>query len=1041
MFMKRKTHFLLELLFLFVSMCAYAQNKEIVVTGIVTDVNEEALIGASVLVKGTGNGTITGVDGRFSLKVANPNATLEISSVGYTTKRVDLKKRTSIKVLLEEDVEMLDEVVVIGYGSMKKSDLTGSVSSIKSDDIDQVKGGSFLESMQGKIAGVMVSSSSGEPGAGIDISIRGANSINAGCQPLYIIDGMQVDVNSSEIASNSYGNSATYNPLSSIDQNDIESIEVLKDASATAIYGSRGANGVVLVTTKSGNSNKSAVHLNMRWGLSNVMNRLDMLGGQEYVDYCFSRQPGVWGKDTDGDGVEDIPMSIEGATVHDWQDEVYRTALTQSYSVSYDGGNQKTSFSSSVGYLNQQGVVKKNDFTRYTARVKVEHKANKYIQLGTNINFSYQENKGITSSGGNGQFWGILQSIIMFRPVTPLDMGEIPVDDPVNAGMSDPMSFINDAKKTNSFTRLMADAFANIKFTKHLSFRTQVNGNFTFSEDKGWYPKNTSWGNLSGGKNMLTTANSLSWQNSNVLTYQRVFNKKHSLNVMLGAECSEYNIRTTGIQVDNFPIDGDMSDMIDMGVALPNMPRYTHNRSTRASLFGRVNYVFDNRYLFTTTIRRDGSSKFGKNNKYAYFPSVAFAWRISNEKFMENISAISNMKLRLTYGVTGNDRIPYYQSMSRTENSYSSTVSGKGLGLALSTLPNPDLKWETTHQYNVGLDLGFLKNRISVNADLYYKRTTDMLLNADVASQIGSYKQWQNIGSVDNKGLEIGLSTVNIRNRNFSWSTDLNFNMNRNKVRSLGNVSFIPVQANGTQMKNVGRVIVGESIGTGYGYVWDGIYQVSDFIDVENGTLKEGVPAFSGNKVSPGTMKFKSLDGDMVVDAIHDQKVISHSEPKHFGGMNNKFSYKGFDLAIFFQWSYGNEILNIARLKTEGRATANSNITKDAYYNFWTPDNQGGIYPRVDDPNSRECSTYYVEDGSYLRLKNVTLGYQIPKKMLRKVGISSARVYVSGDNLLTFTNYSGIDPEVSYHNGLLTGLDNQVYPRARTFNFGINLNF
>lgn len=1030
---------LIVLLSITMSVTSYAQEH--IVTGVVRSANEEAVIGASVIEKGTHNGTATNVQGKFSLRVSNPNTILEISSVGYVKQSVSVKKRKKIQVMLEEDANLLDELVVVGYGNLKKSDLTGSMNSLKNEDITDVKSGSFLESMQGKVAGVMISSASGEPGAGVNISIRGANSINAGTQPLYVIDGMQVDVNSSEIASgSSYGNNTTYNPLASINQDDIESIEILKDASAAAIYGSRGANGVIIVTTKSGNkSSKSKVALNMYWGISTVTKTIEMLEGQEFLDYIFKRSPTSWGIDTDGDGEKDMPFSAEGLPSHNWQDEIYRTAITQSYSVSFDGGNSKTNFSSSLGYLNQEGVVLGNDFKRYNARVKVNHNATKRIQLGSNINISYQESEGITSSGGNGQFWGILQSIIMFRPVNPKNLEDLPIDDPHNAGMSNPMAFINDAEKSTTFLNVMADAFVDVKLTKYLNFHSQVNGKVTSSEDKAWYPITTSWGYNTNGKNFNGSANSISWQNSNTLTWNRVFQKKHSFNVMLGAECSGYDIKTKNFTVENFPFDGDMSDMPDMGTTMPAMPNYNHNKSTRASLFGRVNYVFNNRYLFTTTLRRDGSSKFGANNKYAYFPSAAFAWRISEENFMKNIDFISNLKLRLSYGVTGNDRIPYYQSLSRTDVANASNETGKQLGLALSSLPNPDLKWETTQQYNIGLDLGLLKNRISLTADFYYKRTDDMLLNADVPSQIGTFKQWKNIGSVDNRGFEVALSTTNIKTRDFSWRTDINFNMNKNKVRSLGGVSFIPVTAKGTTMKNAGRVIEGHPIGTAYGYIMEGVYQKDDFD--ENGNLKSGVTAISGRTVKPGWLKYKDLSGDGIVDAEHDQTIISHSAPKHFGGMNNRFHYKDFDFSFFFQWSYGNEVLNLAKLKMEG-FTNNNNVTKDFYHNRWTEENPTNYRPAIGDSNAAtDCSTYYVEDASYLRLKNVTLGYNVPSKWLKKNRISRIRLYVSADNLLTFTNYSGSDPEVSYNDPLLTGLDNQVYPRSKTFNLGINLQF
>ena len=565
-------------------------------------------------------------------------------------------------------------------------------------------------------------------------------------------------------------------------------------------------------------------------------------------------------------------------------------------------------------------------------------------------------------------------------------------------------------------------------------------GTILNSKTEEWYPSTTSWGYSKNGMAVVAESGAESWQTSNTLTYA-ISRGKHYFNAVLGFELRGYTATRLSTRAEGFEnqsFNGAFD--IGQGSVFPENVQTNRERNTSESEFLRLNYTLAEKYIFTASIRRDGSSKFGKNNKYGYFPSAAFAWSIGKEEFMKQQKIFSDMKLRLSYGVTGNDRIPAYQSLSRTDKTYySGDNNSVQLGLSPSEISNPDLKWETTYQLNGGLDISMFRNRLSIEADVYYKKTKDMLLHADVPSQIGSYRQWQNIGQVDNKGFELTINTVNIQKRNFTWSTSLNFNLNRNKVVSLGDVSSIPVKVAGGHITEVGRVMVGHPIGSGWGYVFDGIYQQSDFD--ERGNLKEGVPSFAGITVKPGDMKFKDIAGnDNVIDPNNDKTVIANSDPKHFGGMTNSFTFKNFDLSFMFQWSYGNDIINIGRYRYEGFVGYN-NVSTDYWRNRWTEERPGNRYPSLNGEGKTEMSSYYVEDGSYLRLKNLTVGYTLPAHITRKIGLSHLRIYVTAENLFTCTGYSGYDPEVSFWNRLIPGLDYTNYPRARSVFFGVSIKY
>ena len=1020
------------------------------VKGIVRSSNGDVLTGVSVMIKGADRAVQTDAQGNFTIKTVRGKI-LTITHVGFAPQELTITGGEFLNITLSAAVSGLDEVIVIGYGTQKKGDLTGSVSTIKENEIRQSKAVSFMEAMQGRAAGVQVTSSSGEPGAGVTVNIRGANSFSSGTQPLYVIDGVQVDINNDEVARSNFGSTAMSNPLSGINPADIVSIEILKDASATAIFGSRGANGVIMVTTKSGKANTSVVEVNAYAGLSERTRKFDMIGPQAYAEYRFATNPAdlQFAIDKNGDNIGDTVRDVTKEPSHDWQDEVLRRALTQSYHVSYSGGSAKTTFSINAGYLNQEGLVRKNKFERYTVGFKVNHNASNKIRLGATLNASHGISSGAAGNGGNGVMnWnGLFHAFLLYRPVGVPQPGQLLTDPDGAQGaqIGSPIDFINFSYKTSPLTRLQSDLSADYKISKGLTFTARAGAIFTFSANREFYPATTSWGFADNGIAMLNNSESINWYQTNTLTYNTRFGKDHLFTAMGGFELNDYDARLFNMQGRGFDIQSiNVVDNIATAKVLSQLPNTSHYGYNRVSVFGRVNYGWRDRYLLTATLRQDGSSKFGVNHKYALFPSGAIAWKMSNEPFMKKQKVVSDAKLRASFGVTGNDRIPPYQSLANTANAfYSNANGGSSIGAAPNTPENPALKWETTYQYDAGIDLSFFKGKINLTADVYLKKTKDLLIEADVSGQTGYMKQWRNMGQVDNKGLELTLNTENIHTRNFNWNTNFNISFNKNKVRSLGNVSYLPVTVNNTLISQVGRVIAGEQIGTGYGYVFSGVYQLSDFDKQTNGTylLKQGVAPITGRTVQPGDLKFKDVNGDGVVNSS-DYAVISNSNPLHYGGLSNNFQYKNFELSVMLQWSYGNDLINTSRYKYELGSGNIPSLSADFWYNRWTPTNPTNTHPALLGQGKLDMSSYYVADGSFLRMKNVTLAYVItPKAFLKKAGITACRVYLTAENLYTWTGYYGFDPEVVSYSQLLPGIDNIAYPRSKTFTLGLTVKF
>lgn len=1055
--MKNNSFFYLILFCLF---CLFSQigNAQNTITGTVKDGNGIPLPGASIILKNTKIGTTSDFDGKFTIKVPKEGAVLSCSYVGMQTYDVVIINQTTIDIVLLEQKNVLDEVVVVGYGQkVKKSDLTGSVGTIKKEAFEQAQKISVLEGMQGRLSGVQITSESGEPGSGMNIVIRGGNSLNSDNQPLYVIDGVQIEAKNSEIASGQFASSSTLSPLSSLNPNDIESIEILKDASSTAIYGSRGANGVVVITTKQGKAGVANISFSHTLAISNASKSLDVLNGKEYAEMRFLTTPtnALYGVDINGDTVLDQPRVYPETETVNWQNEALRTGIARNYNFAFSGGSEKSNYSSSFSYFNNDAIIKGTGYDRYNASVNVNQKVKSFLSTGGSLNFSQTTNSGAALTGGNGDFNGLLQSILLFNPIliTPENQdSEFQV-------LTNPYNMLTDAYKNVKFNRLLMSGYAEVKFNENLNFRATIGGNTTGSKSKEFYGKETSWGRVENGKGLIKDVRSDLIFSRNILNYNKKFNKNHRFNFMGAFEFEKSNQESFAISTSGY-ID-ETTGINDISKALViDTPESFRESSTRTSVLSRINYYLTNKYIFTASFRADGSSKF-RNDKWGYFPSAAFAWKMNNEKFMKKLRGINEAKLRISAGVTGNDRIPI--GVSYNQASGTDYASGGSIikGISPTYFADNNLTWETTTQFDAGLDLGFLKNRISATFDVYYKKTNDLLFNAEVRPSSGQGSRWINIGEIENKGIEFSLNSTNIQFGKFRWETNINFTMNQNKILSLGNVNQTPITINGSHLRDVAVLQVGQSIGTGYGYIFDGIYQYEDFssiLDASNNpvaledideanlsnykfTLADGVPSIAGRTVRVGDFKYKDLNGDGKVDLANDRGIISQSNPKHFGGITNLFAFNNFEFSFLLRWSYGNEVLNGSRVNLESGDQVQFNLTREYWYNRWTPENPTNQYGSILNNGSKDVSSYYVENASYLRLQNINISYSLPSKLVQKYNISQIKFFAVADNLKVWSKYSGFDPEVVFNNPSITGLDRLVYPRSTTFTFGINVNF
>jgi TonB-linked SusC/RagA family outer membrane protein len=909
---------------------------------------------------------------------------------------------------------------------------------------------SFDEALAGRVAGVTVSSSDGQPGSAINIVVRGNNSITQENSPLYVVDGFPIED----------PNNNTINP------DDIASLVVLKDASATAIYGARGANGVILITTKQGKEGAATVTLNTWYGFQQIPETPALLSPYEFVKLQLERSPG----DTTSENTAAYHYLRDGKTldnyrdtgVIDWQSKMFRVAPMQNYSISITGGTAATKYAISGSILNQKGVVINSDYKRYQGRVVLDQLIGKHMKVGINTNYSYMKQSGISPSyaatTGGSVSSSMMYSIWGYRPFgNGLDEEEQDeIIDPSVDFRYNPVINQQNTVRDNNFNNLTANAYAEYNITPELKLR--VTGGITTNQKQAvqFNNEHTYMGNprlRQGGINgSVVYSHNNSWVNENTLTYTRKFNSDHSLVLLAGFTEQEVKTSAYGGSATVLPEQATDVNWLDNGTPSGITARSSSN--TLASFLWRANYNFQSKYLLTASFRADGSSKFAPENHWSYFPSGAIAWRFSQEDFMKNNKVISDGKLRVSYGVTGNNRVgdfTYLSQFSTSPISQGYTFNNENVpGTIPALLGNPNLKWETTSQVDMGLDLEFYNGRISFTADAYSKKTTNLILNSTIPSSYGYTTIYKNIGSVQNQGLEFSVNTVNLRTRNFSWSSGFNISFNANKVLALieNQESITNLYApydNGSKTIPAFIAKVGNPLGLMYGPVWDGIYQAGDFDEVGNTyVLKNKVPTNGNtrNTIQPGDIKYKDINEDGVVDT-KDFAIIGRGIPIHTGGFNNNFTCKNFDLNVFFQWSYGNDILNINRIVFEGGGRVGLNQFA-SIADRWTPENPSNTIARTkgEGPVANQFSTRVIEDGSYLRLKTVSLGYTLPDIIMKRINIRSLRIYASGQNLLTWTKYSGMDPEVSIYNSVLTpGVDFSAYPRARTITFGANVTF
>ena len=1028
---------------------AFAQNN---VVGRVVDSNNVPLIGVNVVVKGTTTGTTTGVDGNYAIKVAE-NQTLVFSYLGYTTVEEMVGKRTAINVKMTEEATQLGavEIVNIGYGTTTRRDLTGSVAKADLGTMMKANVTSFDQALGGRIAGVVVTTGDGSLGAEANITIRGNNSLTQSNAPLYIIDGFP-----------SEGSFAT-----SINPADIESIDVLKDASATAIYGARGANGVIVINTKRGKEGKPTVNFSASFSMSHIANKIDLMDGYEFVRlqdelvsptsmessyYSYSEE---LGRNLTLDDYRNIPGI-------DWQDELYRTAFQQNYNVSLSGGT-KEGLRYNVGFsaLDQDGIIIRSNFQRYQGKANFTLPITKKLSLNANVNYSRTATNGVnpttaeTTSSSSG--W-LMYSVWGYRPVGK------PGQDLLNTIIDESVDGSNDYRfnpvKTaqNEYRKTLVDYLnSNIaltwEITPELTFKTtggyvlnkrrreEFNGTETYTG----YPGSPSGKGVNGA---IYWTDQTSWTNENTLNYKRRFGRSHNVDMMVGLSLQGQNNTYEGISSTQITSE-------ELGIAGIYTGSYQSVPSNyydwrMMSMFLRANYNFRYKYYLTFSFRADGSSKFPAGNRWGYFPSVGASWNFNRENLFKKSDWLTNGKLRFSWGLTGNNRTqtPYdfYSQITVTPgsgDSFDYVFDGKRVpGYYFSNMANDRLKWETTEQWNVGIDLGFFDNRLKVTADWYDKVTRDLLLYALLPATSGYEQGMLNIGKIRNRGFEFTLETVNIKTRQFQWSTSFNIAFNRNRILALvDNQNTLQTSVTwethfNSQFPYISQV--NKPTGMMYGFIYDGTYKPEDFDAA--GNLRDGIPAYKGNKMQPGDMKYRDMNGDGKIDD-YDRTIIGCGQPLHTGGFSNNFTWKNFDLNIFFSWSYGNDILNANRLIFESGWKSQTNQLA-SYANRWTPSNPTSDTPRAAATGSEEYSSRVIEDGSFLRLKNVSLGYSIPSRQLRKAGISSLRLYVSADNIWTWTNYSGPDPEVSTRNSVLTpGFDWSAYPRAYGFTAGVNITF
>lgn len=1018
---------------------------ERVVSGIVSskeDGKPLALVNVSMM--NDSRGITTGDDGSYQIAV-KVGSTLIFSYIGYQTQEIRISTQNVVNISLELSSKYLDDVIVVAYGQVKKSDLTGSVSSISSEEIAKTAPVSLDQALQARAAGVQVTQVSGRPGGETSIRIRGASSINAGNEPLYVIDGMLITNNNSETNGGAVAG-APLNGLAAINPSDIESIEILKDASATALYGSRGANGVVLITTKRGKEGKSSITLDAYAGLQQVAKKLDVLDGPNFAHYMneYSNAAGL--------PIDPKYLIPENVTSTDWQDAMFRQAWMQNYQLNFLGGSAKTKYSIAGGYMQQDGIILNSDFERYNMRVNLDQEVNTRVHAGTSISLSNINSRGVLTgaqSAGTGVLLpGSTTTALLFPPtqsvLDPNVRGGYTFQDERGRNLANPVA---DAVETDNLAnnfRAIASAYATLNIAKGLNFKVNLGADVFSVKESRFIPNYLKRTEANNGEAVLATVNGKSWLAEYTLNYDKVINDRHNFNFLLGNTYQGFQSERLFLFALDFP--DNRTGYHNLSSALnPQPPLNGESSWGIISYLGRINYGLDNKYLLTITGRLDGSSKFGSNNKYGFFPSLALAWKLHEEDFIKDLGTFSTLKARLSFGIIGNQEISSFTSLA--------TVGSVGEGIFdLNEIykgqeplryPNPNLRWERTSQFDAGLDMEFNQGRLGVVLDFYQKRTTDLLLFTPLPTTTGFSGYLSNIGGLKNTGFEIAANSRNLTGE-FSWTTSVNFSINRNKITALSSGNDIPVPGVVNIPAGWSILRVGESLGTFYGLQADGIFQSDD--EAANAAKLRGQNAKAGDR------KYKDTNGrnasgqltgtpDGFIDEA-DRTIIGNANPDFTYGIVNSFEYKGFDFSFFLQGVQGNDIVN-ANLLEIGSLNGETNVLTEFYENHWTPSNPSNEYPKVNPSERNVFSDAQVENASFLRVKNLTLGYTFKAASLRRAKIASLRIYASANNLHNFTKYRGYDPEVFAfgQSSLLQGIDYGGYPIARSFIFGLQIGF
>lgn len=990
----------------------HAQQQAKTVTGTVTDVSGEPIIGANIRIKGTTTGTITDIDGNFSIE-AKPQSVIEVSYIGYLTQETVINNQKSIRFLLKEDTKTLDEVVVIGYGVQKKADLTGSVANINTEKLNTQSNANIGQALQGKIAGVDIVSQGGAPGSGTRIMVRGIGTLN-NASPLYIVDGMYM------------------NSIDHINPNDIASIDVLKDASSAAIYGSRAANGVIIVTTKEGSNTegKPIIDLSVNLGISTASKFLDMLDAKGWAEVTTIARQAI------GKPALDMATDLANKPDNDWQDIMFRPALMQNYNLAVKGGGKYSTYYTGLGYFNQDGIVKGTNYQRYNIQSKIDYKRG-IFSAGTNLIISFSHDKPLHQELRGGMIGTILQSVPTLEKYDDTREGGYggTYGDVVN--IPHPLAIIDDniMDRYNENVKIFANLYAQIELFKGLKYKLNLTPDFSFERYKNYLNKY----DFGLATNSITQLTERQRRRRNILvenllTFDRTFGE-HKISALAGYTYQDSRFRHIQAYGEGLP-----QGLEEIDAATTNRSNEGNSwRSVLTSILGRVFYSYQNKYLFTATIRRDGSSKFGKNNRYGYFPSFSLGWNVAEEKFMENVHWLDQLKLRGGYGVLGNQEIDNYQ--------YSSTITtginypdGNG-GLLQGAFPknfaNPDIKWEETAMTNVGIDFMAFNNRLSLTADYYVKNTKDILLTVPIPiSSGGANDPIRNAGKIRNNGFEFNLGWMDQPNPDISYGINLIGSFNKNKVIAMGSESGSIKGGSTNQNITTSETKAGYPIGGYWLISTAGYFNSQEEVDAYAKDGKKIQPA-----AEPGDIKFVDANNDGVIN--DDDRVFQGSPfPDFTFALNGNMRYKNFDLSIGLQGVLGNKIYNATRQTLED-VTKGSNFLASCL-DYWTPENKNASHPRLtwDDPNrnTRAESDRYLENGSYLRLRSVQLGYTFPQTWF-KGAIQHARVYINAENLFTITSYSGYSPDVNADNANYRGFDNFIYPTNRTFMLGLNVTF